>query len=151
MHPEATFLAGYSLSLTFIAIGLEWLGRRSTDPWASRTLAACRPPAQQPPEARPDWPHSEIPSFHLVLAAVALVAAFVLTALSAIRHAGPTELAIDSALLVIITVRLRHVIIEYRAPMRRVGHPPASAAISDPGPHVAQRTWPRDPELERDV
>ena len=151
MHPEAAFLAGYALSLTFVAVGLEWLGRRSTDPWASRTLAACRPPTERTSHDGSEWPHSEVPAFYLGLAAVALVAAFVITALSAVRHAGLTELVIHSALLVIITVRIRHVIIERRTSTRLLRRPTTPTAISDPGPHVLGRTWPRDAELERDV
>lgn len=151
MHPEAAFLAGYSLSLTFVAVGLEWLGRRSTDPSASRTLAACRPPTQQPSHEEPDWPHSEVPAFHLGLAAVALVAALVITALSAVRHAEPIELVTHSALLVIIAVRIRHLIIECRTPTRHRRHPPAPTAISDRGPQVVGHAWPRDAEFDRDV
>lgn len=151
VHAEAAFLAGYALVLTFVAVVLEWLGRRSTDPWASRTLAAGRPPTHQPSHEGPVWPHSEVPAFHLGLAAVALVAAFVITALSAVRHAGPTELAIHSGLLVIVTARLRHVIIKSRTPTLRLRHPPAPAAISDPGSHVDGRAWSRDAEFERDV
>lgn len=104
MHPEATFLAGYSFSLTLIAVGLEWLVRRSTDPWTSRTLAACRPPTERPSHDEPDWPHSEVPAFHLGLAAVALVAALVLATVSAVRVVGPVEFVVHMALLAIVGV-----------------------------------------------
>lgn len=134
MHPEAAFLAGYALSLAFVAVGLEWLGRRSTDPWASRSLAACRAPTEQPAHEGPDWPHSEVPAFHLVLAAVALAAAFVITALSGFRHHETTELVIHSALLVIIAVRIRHLVIEHRTLTRRVRRQPAVTAIGHPAP-----------------
>ena len=132
MHPEAAFLTGYALSLTFVAVALESLGRRSADPWASRTLTACRPPTEQPSPEELDWPHSEVPAFHLGLAAVALVAALVITALSGVRHVRLTELVIHSALLVVITVRIRHVIIECRAPMRHLRRPATRSPISDP-------------------
>jgi hypothetical protein len=155
MHPEAAFLAGYALALTLLAVGLEWLGRRSTDPWASRTLAACRPPTQQPAQRpsdeSPDWPHSEVPAFHLGLAAVALTAAFAITALSTVRYVGTTELAVHSALLVVISVRTRHVIIESRTTMRRLLIQSTPTALSDPEPTILGRTWQPDAELERDV
>ena len=63
----------------FVAVGLESLGRRSTDPWASRTLAASKPPADRPRRDGPEWPDSEVATFHLGLSAVALAAAFVIT------------------------------------------------------------------------
>lgn len=155
MHPEAMFLAGYALSLALVAVGLEWLGRRSTDPWASRPLAACRPPTEkasrQTADEGPDWPHSDVPAFHLGLAAVALTAAFVITALSTVRHAGATELAVHSALLVVISVRIRHVIIESRAPTPPLRRQSSPATLSDPGPRVLGGTWACDTELERDV
>jgi hypothetical protein len=119
VHPEAAFLAGYSFSLTLLAVGLEWLGRRSTDPWASRTLAACRPPTHQPSSNKPDWPHSEVPTFHLGLAAVALVAALVIAALSTVRYVGAIELAAHAALLTLIGTRIRHVIVNHRNPTQK--------------------------------
>ncbi len=151
MHPEAAFLAGYSLTLTLIAVGLEWLGRSSTDPWASRTLAACRPPTQHASEAEPDWPHSEVPAFHLGLSAVALVAAAVLAAVSAVRNVGPIELVVHAALLTLIGFRIRHVTVEYRTPLPQPQHPPTPSAISKPGPDVVGRTSPSDTRAEHDV
>lgn len=110
MHSEVAFLAGYSFSLTLIAIGLEWLGRRSTDPWASRTLVASRPPTSQPTSKELAWPHSEVPTFHLGMTAVALVAALVIAALSAVRYGGAMEHAVHASLLVLIGTRIRHVV-----------------------------------------
>lgn len=151
MHPEAAFLAGYSLTLTLIAVGLERLGRSSTDPWASRTLAACRPPTEQQPDEQPNWPHSEVPAFHLGLSAVALVAAAVLAAVSAVRHVGSIELVVHAALLTVIGFRIRHVIVEYRIPPRQPEHPPTPFAISKPGPDVVGRTSPSNTRGEHDV
>lgn len=151
MHPEAAFLTGYALALTFVAVGLESLGRRSTDPWASRTLTACSPPTQQLSPEEPDWPHSEVPAFHLGLAAVALVAALVITVLSGVRHVRLTELVIHSALLVIISVRIRHVVIECRTPTRHPRRPTTPSPISDPGRQLLGRAWSPDAEVERDV
>jgi hypothetical protein len=124
VHPEAAFLAGYSLSLTLIAAALEWLGRSTTDPWASRTLGACRPPDAHTPDEAPHWPHSEVPAFHLGLSAVALVAAVVLAAVSAVRHVGSIELVVHAALLAVIGLRIRHVIVEYRTSTQQQPRPP---------------------------
>lgn len=151
MHPEAAFLAGYSLTLTLIAVGLEWLGRSSTDPWASRTLAACRPPIQQQPDEQPNWPHSEVPAFHLGLSAVALVAALVITTLSAVRYVGPIELGTHAALFLLIGARIRHVTVEYRTQPRQPQHPPTSSAVSKPGTDVVGRTSPSSNKAEHDV
>lgn len=119
MDPEAAFLAGYALALTFVAVGLESLGRRSTDPWASRTLAASKPPAEQRRRGGPAWPDSEVATFHLGLSAVALAAALVITTVSIIRQSGPIELVTHGGLLVVIVVRARHLIARHRALARR--------------------------------
>ncbi len=115
MDPEAAFLAGYALALTFVAVGLESLGRRSTDPWASRTLAASRPPSEHRRRDDPEWPDSEVAMFHLGLSAVALAAAFVITTVSIVRNSGPIELVTHGGLLVIIAARVRHLIARHRA------------------------------------
>ena len=118
MHPEAAFLAGYALVLTLAAVGLESLGRRSADPWASRTLAASKPPIERPPRDSPEWPDTEVATFHLGLSAVALAAAFVITTVSIVRHSRPIELVTDVALLVIIAARTRHLIARCHAVAR---------------------------------
>lgn len=115
MHAEAAFLAGYALALVLVAVGLESLGRRATDPWASRTLAACTPPDERQRDDEADWPHSEVPAFHLGLSAVAVAAAFVITTVSIVRHSGPIELVTHGGLLVIIAARVRHLIARHRA------------------------------------
>jgi len=122
VHPEAAFLAGYALALTLVAIGLESLGRRSTDPWASRTLAASRPAAEHRRRDRPErpaWPDADVATFHLGLSAVALFAAFVITAVSVIRYSGPIELVTQGVLLVVIAARVRHLVARHRALTRR--------------------------------
>ena len=58
VHPEAAFLAVYALALTLVAVGLESLGRRSTDPWASPTLAASKPPSEHRRRDSREWPDS---------------------------------------------------------------------------------------------
>ncbi|HUF97756.1 MAG TPA: hypothetical protein VMM60_06460 [Ilumatobacter sp.] len=119
MHPEAAFLAGYSFSLILIAVGLERVGRCSTDPSTSRTLAASRPPTRRTSDLEPDWPHSEVPAFHLGLAAVALAAALVIATVSAVRNIGPVELIVHASLLALIGLRIRHVMVGYRTPTRQ--------------------------------
>ena len=118
MHPEAAFLAVYALALTLVAVGLESLGRRSADPWASPTLAASKPPSEHRRRDSREWPDSEVATFHLGLSGVALAAAFVITAVSIIRHSGPIELVANGGILVIIIARVRHLIARHRAVAR---------------------------------
>ena len=115
MDPEAIFLAGYALVLVAVAAGLESLGRRSADPWSSRVLAASRPP-QDDFDGEADWPHSEVPAFHLGVGVVVLAAALLLTIVSVVRHHRPLELVVGLAVLVLISLRAaRH--------RRRLMHP----------------------------
>lgn len=106
MHPEAAFLAGYAAVLLAIAAGVDLLGRRSTHPSASRMLAASRAPDQRPVDHKANWPHSEVPVFHLGLSGVVLAAALLLTAVSVARHHDPIELLVQLALLSLITRRI---------------------------------------------
>ena len=119
MDAEAAFLAGYALALVFVAVGLESLGRRSTDPWASRTLAASKPAGERPRRDSTEWPDAEVATFHLGLSAVALAAAFVITTVSIIRHSGPIELVTHGGLLVMIAARVRRLTARHRALTRR--------------------------------
>ena len=150
MHTEAIFLASYAFLLTLIAVWFEWLGHRSTDPWASRTLAASRPPAEKRTNEAPDWPHSEVPVFHLGLSAVVLTAASALVTVSAVRYVGAIELVVHVALLALVGTRIRHVIVAYRtmtrgqkdapACTRRAGGPVGSSpATSRRTPKAAER------------
>lgn len=111
MHPEAAFLSGYALTLVAVAALLVSFGRRSTEPWASRMLAASRPPDEHPigPEER-NWPHSEVPVFHAGVSGVILIAALVLTTVSVFRHHRPLELAVHLGLLTLIALRIGHVL-----------------------------------------
>jgi hypothetical protein len=130
VNPEAVFLAGYSLVLVAVAAGLASLGRRSTDPWSSRVLAASRPPEASDLDldrdldaARPDdWPHSEVPGFHLGVSGVALAAALLLTFVSVVRHHRPLELVVQLAVLVLITLRMARAAAAFRH-RRRSLHP----------------------------
>ncbi len=107
MDPEAIFLSGYALVLVAVAAGLESLGRRSADPWSSRVLAASRPPdTPRRPDVQADWPHSEVPAFHLGVSAVILAAALLLTIVSVARHHRPFELVVQLAVLVLISARI---------------------------------------------
>jgi hypothetical protein len=118
VDPEAVFLAGYALVLVAVAAGLESLGRRSADPWSSRVLAASRPPDRPQPDEQPhgqaDWPHSEVPGFHLGVSGVVLAAALVLTMVSVVRNHRPVELVVQLFLLALVAVRIAGV-------ARRVG------------------------------
>lgn len=106
MHPEAAFLAGYAAALVAIAAGLESLGRRSTYPWASRMLAASRTADRRPVDGETDWPHSEVPVFHLGLSGVVLAAALLLMVVGMARHHDPTELLVQITVLALISRRV---------------------------------------------
>jgi len=130
VDPEAAFLAGYALVLVLVAAGLASLGRRPTDPWSSRVLAGSRPPDAEAldDDAFPatDWPHSEVPVFHLAVSGVVLAAALVLTAVSLVLHHRPTELVVGVAMLALIGTRAAGVVSRRRA-LRLVpgGDPPS--------------------------
>jgi len=107
LHPEVAFLAAYAAALVGVAAGLVALGRRSADPWSSKALAAGRPPASERPDEPASWLDADVPAFHLALAGVALGAALVLTAASAARHHRPVEVAVQLALVALVSVRAR--------------------------------------------
>jgi hypothetical protein len=115
VHPEAAFLTAYALVLLAIASGVESLGRRPTHPWASRMLAASRAPDQGPvDDAETDWPHSEVPVFHLGVSGVVLAAALLLGAVSVVRHHDPLELLVQLAVLGLVTRRIVRLITRHR-------------------------------------
>jgi hypothetical protein len=138
VHPEAAFVAGYALALLAIAAGVEWLGRRPTRPWASRVLAAGRAPDEHLADDGADWPHSEVPVFHLGLSGVVLAAAWLLTAVSVARHHDPIELLVQVVLLGLVTWRI--VRLMTRTPFCHRGH---SSAIRTCGNVQARRSGPR--------
>jgi len=119
VHPEAIFLAGYALVLVAVAAGLASLGRRAADPWSSRALAASRPPDGRETDGETDWsadwPHSEVPAFHLGVSGVVLAAALLLTAVSVARHHRASEVVVQLALLVLISTQLSRLVIRHRA------------------------------------
>ncbi|MCU1674281.1 MAG: hypothetical protein JWN77_2394 [Frankiales bacterium] len=81
-------LSAYSLVLLGVAQGLQALGRRSTSPWASRTLVGhLRVTGHQPQPLRDDdWPHSEVPSLYGGIAMVAALAAGALSLATLVLH-----------------------------------------------------------------
>lgn len=117
MHAEAAFLAGYALSLVALATGLNWLGRRSADPWSSRMLVASRPPDLAELDLAADWPHSEVPKFHQGVGGVALAAALLLTVVNVVRHHRPIELVVNVLVFVLITACIARVLRAYRLPV----------------------------------
>jgi hypothetical protein len=74
---ELVLMSAYSLVLLGIGQALHALGRRSTSPWASRTLVGhLRATGDQPEPLRDDdWPHSEVPRLYAGIAVVATLAA----------------------------------------------------------------------------
>jgi hypothetical protein len=93
---ETAFFAGYATALLLAAVGLRRLGRSSTDAWSSRLFAAYRAQAPEPvePATHADWPHSEVPSLHTALAAVASLAATLLCLAQLVRHHEPLALVV---------------------------------------------------------
>lgn len=132
MHPEAVFLAGYALTLVAVAAGLESPGRRPTHPWASRTLAACRPPDEPQRDDVADWPHCEVAVFHIAVSGVALTAALALTFVSTARHHDPVELAAQGALLVLIGARVLRLITRHRTLTRDQEYPSVLDTVASP-------------------
>jgi len=104
VHPEAAFLAGYAAALVGLAAGLVALGRRSIDPWSSKVLAASRPPAPERPDEQASWLHADVPAFHLGVSSVALAAALLLTAVSALRYHRPLDVVAQLTLLAVISL-----------------------------------------------
>lgn len=132
MRPEAAFLAGYALTLVAVAAGLESLGRRSTHPGASRTLAACRPPDKPRVDGVADWPHSEVPVFHTGVSGVALAAALALTIVSVARYHDPVEQVVQGTLLVLIGARVLRLITRYRTLVGNQQHPSVRDTLASP-------------------
>lgn len=92
MSVEVVVLSAYSLALLGLAQALRRLGRRSTSPWASRTLAGhLRATGATPqPLADDDWPHSEVPRLYAGMGLVAALAAGALALASlALADSGP--------------------------------------------------------------
>lgn len=155
MDPEAAFLSTYALALVAAAAGLAWLSRRSTDPSASRMLAAGRPPDATHPqgEEEADWPHSEAPVFYLGVSGVALAAALMLVAASVVRNHRPLELALQVALLGLIAVRIAGIVAQLLALRSAPGEtrlsaqePTRTARRRPPGQSTSSRGAPADAE-----
>ncbi|MEO6204211.1 MAG: hypothetical protein ABIO67_02340 [Mycobacteriales bacterium] len=98
MSFEAGFVAAYCALLLLGAVGLVRLGRVNTSPWASRALAGHRREQPEPRERKPStWPHSEMPTLHSTVAAVAAAAATLLATAELARQHQPLEAAVLGA------------------------------------------------------
>ena len=82
-------------------------------------LAASRPPDLAERDLAADWPHSEVPRFHQGVAAVALVAAFVLTVANLVRHHRPIEIVVILGVLVLVAGSINRVVRQHREASRR--------------------------------
>jgi hypothetical protein len=107
---ETAFIAGYAVLLLLAGEGLRRLGRVSTDAWSSRLFAAYRAQAPEPvdPAGPADWPHSEVPQLHAVLAGVASSAATLLCVAELVRHHDRLAVAVlapVAALAAVVTGR----------------------------------------------
>ena len=110
MTVEVLLLSAYSFVLLGIAQALRALGRRSTSPWASRTLAGhLRAMGTTKPE-RPgadDWPHSEVPRMYAGMALVAVLAAVALSAASLLLQRGGAGVLLPLCVIVLAGLSLR--------------------------------------------
>lgn len=99
-------LSAYSLALLGVAKALRALGRRSTSPWDSRTLAghlrATRHSAEPP--AADDWPHSEVSRLYGGIALVAALAAGGLSIGSLALHPDGAAVGVPLAVLVLAAI-----------------------------------------------
>ena len=109
MRGEVVFVAVYALLLLAAAAGIARLGRVNSSAWSSRVLAGHRRQvgrriADPEPADAGDWPHSEVPRFHVGMALVPVFAAAMLAAAELIRHHRPAEAVV---LLVVLAVTAR--------------------------------------------
>lgn len=90
MPVDAVVLSVYAMVLVVGAYGLRALGRRSTSPWVSRTLAGhVRAVGEVPePGSADDWPHSEVPRLYAGMALTAALAAVALSVAGLVLHHG---------------------------------------------------------------
>lgn len=116
MSIELLLLSSYALVLLGIAQVLRALGRRSTSPWASRTLAGhLRATGAQPePLADDDWPHSEVPRLYAGIALVAVLAALVLSVGGLVLYPSAPGIALPLAVLTLSAVSLRRAATTFR-------------------------------------
>ena len=119
MHPEVAFLGGYASVLVLVATGLDRLGRRPSSAWASRPLAAGRPPGWRSAAEEPGWPHTEVPGFYHGVSLVVLAAGMVLAGAGLGRHHDPVEVALLGAVLVVAAIQARRLVGRHRAARRR--------------------------------
>jgi hypothetical protein len=112
MSVELVLLSSYSLVLLGVAQALRALGRRSTSPWASRTLAGhLRATGQEPDHAGvDDGPHSEVPRLYAGMALVAIFAALALSAGGLFLQQDEVGLSVFMTLIVLSALSLSRVV-----------------------------------------
>lgn len=86
MTAEAVLLTVYAVVLLGVAQGLRRLGRRSTSPWASRTLVGHLRVTDEEPVSADDWPHNEVPRLYAGMALTAALAAMALAVAGLALH-----------------------------------------------------------------
>jgi hypothetical protein len=101
MPADVAVLSIYALLLLALAHGLVAIGRRSTSPWASRTLHGHLRATDQAPEQAPlqDWPHSEVPRLYAAMGLVAGLAASALSLAGLLLHHDAAAVAILTTVL----------------------------------------------------
>ena len=119
MPADAVLLSVYALLLVGMAHGLRALGRRSTSPYASRTLAGHLRVTGEVPEVHRDaWPHNEVPRLYAGMGLTAALAAVVLSAAGLVLH---HESATIAALVVVFTLSILTALLIADS-LRRPGH-----------------------------
>lgn len=110
MPADAVLLSVYALLLLGMAHGLRALGRRSTSPYASRTLAGHLRATSEVPEVRmDDWPHNEVPRLYAGMGLTAGLAAVVLSAAGLVLHPQAATLSVLVPLLVLSIVTVARI------------------------------------------
>jgi hypothetical protein len=120
MTVEMVLLSSYSLILLGTAQGLRALGRRSTSPWASRTLAGHLRATGQAPDhpGADDWPHSEVPRLYRVMSVVAILAALALSGGGLLLHHRGAGVSVFAALLALSALSLVRAVLTPRRPSK---------------------------------
>lgn len=100
MPADAVLLSIYAVLLLGVAVGLRALGRRSTSPYESRTLAGhVRVRGEVPEVGGDDWPHNEVPRLYAGMGLTAALAAIAVSAGGLVLHQEPATVAVLVAVL----------------------------------------------------
>lgn len=117
MPADAVLLSGYAMLLLGVAHGLRALGRRSTSPYASRTLAGHLRATGEVPEVRgDDWPHNEVPRLYAGMALTAALATVALSVAGLVLHYDAAPGAVFGLVGVLAVVTVLRITGSFREP-----------------------------------